>query len=77
MKAVETLKATTLELARWRQRKHELEGLIQEAVEEEARLLKELAKIDAQMVYYDSLAGDMKKDLQPPSLTGLIRSLRW
>lgn len=75
--AVEHVKATTMELVRWRQRIRELEALIQDAAEEEARLLEELGTIDAQMAYYGSLTGDMKKDLQPPSLTSLIRSLRW
>ena len=41
------------------------------------RLSEELAKVDEQAGYYDSLAGDMKRDVQPPSLYGLIRSLRW
>lgn len=55
----------------------ELHLLIREAEEEEARLIEELAKVDAQAGYYESLAGDMKRDLQPPSLSRLLRSMRW
>ncbi len=69
--------ATVAELDRLRQRVREVEAALREAEAEEARVAAELEKVDAQAVYYDSLAGDMKRDLQPPNLAGLIRSLRW
>ncbi|HEV8595522.1 MAG TPA: hypothetical protein VGR51_08350 [Thermoplasmata archaeon] len=69
--------AATEELDRLHQRMREVELALREAEAEEARLVDELAKVDAQAGYYDSLTGDMKRDLQPPSLSGLIRSLRW
>jgi len=55
----------------------EVEASLRAADADEARLLEEIAKVDAQAGYYDSLAGEMKRDLQPPTLSGLIRSLRW
>ncbi len=69
--------AAAEELLRWRLRMREVESALNEAEGEEARLTEELVKVDAQSVYYDSLAGDMKKDVRPPTLSGLIRSLRW
>ncbi len=66
-----------LELARWRARLGEVEAALRDVEAEEARIVEELAKVDAQAGYYDSLAGDMKKDVQPPSLAGLLRHLRW
>jgi hypothetical protein len=65
------------ELVRWRLREREVEAALRDVEAEEVRLSEELGKVDAQAGYYDSLAGDMKKDVQPPSLSGLIRSLRW
>ena len=62
---------------RLRIRAREVEAALRDAEGEEVRLSEELAKVDEQAGYYDSLAGDMKKDVQPPSLSGLIRSLRW
>ena len=69
--------ATAEELGRLCARVKEVEEALSQAAAEEARLLAELAKVDEQAVYYDSLAGDMKRELQPASLSGLIRSLRW
>ena len=69
--------AASEELVRLRIRAREVEAALRDAEGEEVRLSEELAKVDEQAGYYDSLAGDMKKDVQPPSLSGLIRSLRW
>ena len=71
------LSATAAELDGMRQRVRDLEAALRDVEAEEVRIAAELATVDAQAVYYDSLAGDMKKDLQPPNLAGLIRSLRW
>ena len=60
-----------------RARVKEVEAALAQAAAEEARLVAELAKVDEQALYYDSLAGDMKRELQPVRLSGLIRSLRW
>jgi len=60
-----------------RARVKEVEAALDQAAAEEARLVAELAKVDEQALYYDSLAGDMKRELQPVRLSGLIRSLRW
>ena len=69
--------AASAELVRWRLREREVEAALRDTESEELRLVEELAKVDEQAGYYDSLAGDMKRDVQPPSLYGLIRSLRW
>jgi len=69
--------AASAELVRWRLREREVEAVLRDTESEELRLSEELAKVDEQAGYYDSLAGDMKRDVQPPSLYGLIRSLRW
>ena len=71
------LSATAAELDGMRQRVRDLEAALRDVEAEEVRIAAELSTVDAQAVYYDSLAGDMKKDLQPPNLAGLIRSLRW
>ncbi|HYS70977.1 MAG TPA: hypothetical protein VEM95_00995 [Thermoplasmata archaeon] len=71
------LSVSAEELDRVRERIRAIEAALRDAEAEEVRLTAELAKVDAQAVYYDSLAGEMKRDLQPPNLAGLIRSLRW
>lgn len=71
------LSATAEELVRLRQRIGEVEAALRDTEAEEVRIAAELVKVDAQAGYYDSLAGEMKRDLQPPTLVGLIRSLRW
>ena len=76
MKAMD-LSATAAELDGMRQRVREIETALRDVEAEEARIADELAKVEVQAGYYDSLAGDMKRDLQPPNLAGLIRSLRW
>jgi len=68
--------AATEELAQLRRREAEVEAALRDAETEEARLDAEIAKVDAQAGYYDLLAGEMKRDLQPPSLSGLVRSFR-
>ncbi len=68
--------SSTDEFVRLRDRLREVEAALREAEAEEARLVAELAKVDEQAGYYDSLAGEMKRDLQPSSLSGLVRSLR-
>ena len=65
------------ELAKVRERIRVTEAALRAAEEEGARIETELATVEAQAGYYDSLAGEMKRDLQPPNLAGLIRSLRW
>lgn len=69
--------AASEELRRTRERAREVEAALREAEAEEARIVGELAQVDAQAGYYDSLEKEMKRDIQPPSLTVMIRSLRW
>lgn len=44
--------------------------------DERRRLDEELVRVEQQVVYYDSLARDMKKELGRPGLSGLLSSLR-
>ena len=70
------LRAVQDELDRWRDRQGELEEELQRVKEEEKELLEELAKVDEQVAYYESLTKDMKKELEPPKLAGLLSSLK-
>lgn len=49
------------ELDRWRER--------------ERQLAEELRKAQAQLAYYEALVRDMKRDVSPPRLGELLRSL--
>lgn len=64
------------DLRAWLRRKHEVERALQELEEQEARLAEELEKVEEQAAYYDSLAKDMKRAVDPPKLSGLLRSWR-
>jgi chromosome segregation ATPase len=64
------------ELARWQARLSTLEKALQETEEEEARLVEELTEVEAQIGYYESLARDMKGEIAPPNLSGLLSSWR-
>jgi len=61
---------------RLRKRQRQLEEVLSYLEKEEKRLLAEMAKVGEQVAYYDSLAKDMKKELEPPKLSGLLRSFR-
>lgn len=56
------------------QRGRELEAALQELDREEAALREELDEVEEQLAYYDSLARDMKRALDPPRLEGLLRT---
>ena len=62
------------EFERWRFRERQLLETIRDLSEEEARLQSELAQVEAQVTYYASLARDMKRELGPPKLSGLLTS---
>jgi hypothetical protein len=64
------------EHARWRTREQRILGAIREVDEERRRTEEELAKVDAQITYYDSLTRDMKREFGRPSLSRLLSSLR-
>jgi len=54
---------TTLsELDRWKRRQKEVE--------------EELAKVNRQVAYYEALARDMKREMQPATVKDLLRSMR-
>jgi hypothetical protein len=43
---------------------------------ERRRIAAELEKVEQQIVYYDSLTRDMKRELRRPGLSSLLSSLR-
>ncbi len=70
------VEATQREVARWRQRERRILDAIQSVDDERRRLDQELLKVDRQVVYYDSLTRDMKRELGRPGLSSLLSSLR-
>jgi len=68
------LETTQVEFERWRLRERRLLDTIHDLDEEEARLLGEIAKVDQQVTYYEGLARDMKRELEPPKLSTLLTS---
>lgn len=64
------------EYRKWARRRKELEEALEELGRQEAFLLEELERVEEQVAYYGSLARDMKRALDPPKLSQLLRSLR-
>ncbi len=64
------------EFERWRQRERRLLQAIDQVEDERTRLDVELDRVEQQVVYYDSLARDMKKELGRPGLSSLLSSMR-
>lgn len=62
------------ESARWRFRQQQLLDTIRDLEEEETRLQAELARVDQQVSYYESLARDMKGAIRPAKLSSLLTS---
>lgn len=68
--------AVERELIRWRAREQRLLESVKEVDEERRRLEEELAKVDQQVAYYDSLTRDMKRELIGSGRSSFLRSLR-
>lgn len=64
------------EYERWRQRERRLQEAISQVEEERGRLNAELERVEQQVVYYDNLTRDMKKELGRPGLSSLLSSMR-
>ncbi len=64
------------EFERWRQRERRLVQAIEQVEDERTRLDAELDRVEQQVVYYDNLARDMKKELGRPGLSSLLSSMR-
>ena len=62
------------ERARLRFRERQLLETIRDLDEEEGRLVSELARVDQQVSYYESLARDMKGAVRPAKLSSLLTS---
>ena len=63
------------EKEKWAKRRNDLEKEIAELDMEEKRLVSELAKIRGQVSYYETLTRDMKRELQPPDVVGILKTL--
>lgn len=70
------LEATQKEFERWRQRERRILTALGQVEDERRRLDNELVRVDQQVVYYDNLTRDMKKELGRPGLGNLLSSLR-
>lgn len=70
------IEAAQKEFDRWRQREQRLLEAMRAVDEERRRLDEELAKVEQQVTYYDSLTRDMKRELGRPGLSSLLSSLR-
>lgn len=70
------LDAARKEFDRWRQREQRLQQAIEQAEEEQVRLDAELERVEQQVLYYDNLTRDMKKELRRPGMSSLLSSLR-
>lgn len=64
------------EFERWRLRERRLLQAIEQVDEERGRLGTELVRVQQQVVYYDNLTRDMKKELGRPGISSLLSSLR-
>ena len=58
---------------KWVKKKKELEAEIVKIEEEDKRLRGELVKMHEQVTYYDLLTRDMKKEVQPSSVSGMFK----
>jgi len=72
----EHLRGTEREIERWRQREKRLLEALENVDDERQRLESELGKVEQQVVYYDSLTREMKRELGGPGLSSLLSSLR-
>jgi tetrahydromethanopterin S-methyltransferase subunit B len=72
----EQLRIAQLELEDWREKQVNLERQLRKTEEEEKGILAEMARVEEQITYYESLQSDMKKELEPPKLSGMLSSLR-
>lgn len=72
----EQLRVAQLELEDWKEKQVHVEKELNETEEEEKGLLAELARVQEQIAYYESLQSDMKKELDPPKLSGMLSSLK-
>ncbi len=64
------------EFDRWRQRERRILDSLASVDEERRRLAEELAKVNQQVLYYDSLTREMKREFGRPGLSSLLSSLR-
>jgi len=62
------------DLNRWSRRERQLLDALEDLDEQEARLRGELEQVDRQIAYYESLARDMKRELEPVKLSTLLTS---
>lgn len=70
------LETAQQESERWRRREHRLVDALDQVEEERVRLEEELGRVEQQILYYNNLTRDMKRELGRPGLSSLLSSLR-
>ncbi|HEX9340306.1 MAG TPA: hypothetical protein VF992_03940 [Thermoplasmata archaeon] len=70
------IQAAQKEFDRWQQKERRILDAIAGIDEERRRLSEELGKAEQQVLYYDSLTREMKRELGRPGLSSLLSSLR-
>ncbi len=70
------IQAAQKEFNRWQQKERRILDTIAGVDEERRRLTEELTKVEQQVLYYNSLTREMKRELGRPGLSSLLSSLR-
>ncbi len=68
--------AAQKEFDRWQQKERRILDAVSGVDGERRRLTEELAKVQQQILYYDSLTREMKRELGRPGLSSLLSSFR-
>ncbi len=68
--------AAQKEFDRWQQKERRILDALSGVDGERRRLTEELAKVQQQILYYDSLTREMKRELGRPGLSSLLSSFR-
>jgi len=70
------IQAAQKEFNRWQQKERRILDTIAGVDEERRRLTEELTKVEQQVLYYNSLTREMKREIGRPGLSSLLSSLR-
>jgi hypothetical protein len=66
---------TMEECERWKKEELKLREYLKQLVEDEERVMQEIEKVRQQVLYYQALTKDMKKEIKPPTISDLMESL--
>ncbi len=70
------IQAAQKEFDQWQQKERRILDALTSVDGERRRLNEELAKVEQQVFYYDSLTREMKRELGRPGLSSLLSSFR-